>query len=591
MFLRATVRKKDGKEHTYYSVVENKRLADGRVVQRHVLYLGEINSSQQLAWRKSIEVFDEARPHAPRTIALFPEDRYEALIGEEDIVRLRLSHLRLERPRQWGGCWLSIELWRELGLDAFWAARLPPSRKGTCWDEVLLILVVYRLLSPGSEWRLHREWYGRSALADLLDSDEVIDSHALYACHALLLEHKAALFDHLVGRWRELFDVSFDVLLYDLTSTYFEIDPPLSQQDKRQHGYSRDHRPDCVQVVIALVVTPQGFPLAYEVLSGNTADNTTLKDFLAHIERQYGKARRIWLMDRGIPTEEVLEQMRQSDPPVQYLVGTPKGRLSTLERTLLEKPWKQARPDVRVKLLAQDAELYVFAESRDRIAKERSMRRRQLKWLWGRLRQLSGMKLTRDALLMKLGAAQNKAPAAWRLITIELAVGGTSFGFWLNRKRLREVRRREGRYLLRTNLTESDPAKLWEYYLQLVAVEEAFKTLKGDLSIRPIYHQHEDRIEAHIFIAFLAYCLHVTLGHRLKYLAPGLTTRSVLEKFSAVQMIDVRIPTSDGRELALTRYTQPEPDLKLLLDRLKLTLPPQPPPKITAAQAASALPV
>ena len=591
MFLRATIRKKDGKNHTYYSVVENKRLADGRVVQRHVLYLGEINSTQQLAWRKSIEVLDEERPHAPRTIALFPEDRYEAVVGDEDVVRLRLWQLRLERPRQWGGCWLATELWRELGLDAFWAARLPPSRKGTCWDEVLLILVVYRLLSPGSEWRLHREWYGRSALADLLDTDEVIDSHALYACHALLLEHKAALFDHLVCRWRELFDVSFDVLLYDLTSTYFEIDPPLSDEDKRQHGYSRDHRPDCVQVVIALVVTPQGFPLAYEVLAGNTADNTTLKDFLARIERQYVKARRIWLMDRGIPTEEVLEQMRKSDPPVQYLVGTPKGRLTALERPLLEKPWKQARPDVRVKLLPQDEELYVFAESQDRIAKERSMRRRQLKWLWARLKKLSTMKLTRDALLMKLGAAQNKAPAAWRLITTEIAIDGASFGFWLNRKRLREVRRREGRYLLRTNLTESDPAKLWEYYLQLVAVEEAFKTLKGDLAIRPIYHQREDRIEAHIFIAFLAYCLHVTLGHRLKHLAPGLTARSVLEKFSAVQMIDVRIPTSDGRELALTRYTQPEPDLKLLLDRLKLVLPAQPPPKITAAQAATATPV
>jgi transposase len=588
MFLRATVRKKDGKEHAYYSVVENRRLADGRVVQRHVLYLGEINSTQQLAWRKSIEVLDEARGDTPRTIALFPEDRYESMVGEEDVVRLRLSQLRLERPRQWGGCWLAIELWRELGLDAFWAARLPPSRKGTLWDEVLLILVVYRLLSPGSEWRLHREWYGRSALPDLLDSDEVIDSHALYKCHALLLEHKTALFDHLVSRWRDLFNVSFDVLLYDLTSTYFEIVPPLSEQDKRQHGYSRDHRPDCVQVVIALVVTPQGFPLAYEVMPGNTADNTTLKDFLAKIERQFGKARRVWLMDRGIPTEEVLEQMRQSDPPVQYLVGTPKGRLTALERALAEKPWKQARPEVRVKLLAQDAELYVFAESRDRIAKERSMRRRQLKWLWARLKQLSTMKLTRDALLMKLGAAQNKAPAAWRIVTVEIAVSGASFGFWLNRKRLREVRRREGRYLLRTNLTESDPAKLWEYYLRLVAVEEAFKTLKGDLSIRPIYHQLEDRIEAHIFIAFLAYCLHVTLGHRLKYLAPGLTTRSVLEKFCAVQMIDVRIPTSDGRELALTRYTQPEPDLKLLLERLQLTLPAQPPPKITAAQAATA---
>jgi transposase len=591
MFLRATTRKKDGKQHRYFSVVENKRVHGGHVVQRHVLYLGEINSSQELAWRKSIEVLEEG-DHSPRTLSLFPEDHCGGVLPDESVVRLRLAQLRLERPRQWGGCWLTLQLWRELELDEFWAERLLPSRKGTRWDEVLLILVVYRLLSPGSEWRLHREWYGRSALADLLGMDRVIDEHALYDCHDLLLKHKTALFDHLVGRWRDLFNVSFDVLLYDLTSTYFEIDPPLSDEDKRQFGYSRDHRPDCVQVVIALIVTPEGFPLAYEVLAGNTRDCTTLKDFLSRIERQYGKARRCWLMDRGIPTEEVLAQMRTSDPPVQYVVGTPKGRLTALERSLLEKPWVKAREDVRVKLLAQDQELYVFAESRDRIAKERGMRRRQLKWLWKRLKEIAAMKkLTREELLMKLGAAQSKAPAAWRLVTVEPAVQGASFGFWLNRKKLREARRREGRYLLRTNLTESDPAKLWEYYLQWVAVEEAFKTLKGDLAIRPIYHQREKRIEAHILIAFLAYCLHVTLGYRLKNLAPGLTPRSVLEKFSAVQMIDVHVPTTDGRELTLTRYTQPEPELKLLLGKLQIALPPQPPPKITAAQAASATPV
>jgi len=591
MFLRAKIRKKDGKEHRYFSVVENQRVRGGRIVQRHVLYLGEINSSQELAWRKSIEVLDEGGK-APRTLALFPEDHCEGVLADESVVRLRMSHMRLERPRQWGGCWLALQLWRELELDEFWAERLLPSRKGTRWSEVLLILVVYRLLSPGSEWRLHREWYGRSALADLLGMDRLIDEHALYDCHDLLLEHKAALFDHLVGRWRDLFNVSFDVLLYDLTSTYFEIDPPLDEQSKRQFGYSRDHRPDCVQVVIALVITPEGFPLAYEVLAGNTADNTTLREFLTRIEHQYGKARRIWLCDRGVPTEEVLQEMRASDPPVQYLVGTPKGRLTALERALLEKPWVKAREDVRVKLLAQDRELYVFAESRDRISKERGMRRRQMKWLWQRLKQLSTMqRLTRESLLMKLGAAQSKAPAAWRLATIELPVQGTAFGFWLNRRKLREVRRHEGRYLLRTNLTESDPAKLWEYYLRLVAVEEAFKTLKGDLAIRPIFHQREHRIEAHIFIAFLAYCLHVTLGHRLRNLAPGLTPRSVLEKFCAVQMIDVHVPTTDGRELTLTRYTQPERELQLLLDKLRLALPPQPPPKITAAQAASATPV
>ena len=593
MFLRATTRKKDGKEHRYYSVVENKRVSGGRVLQRHVLYLGEINSSQELAWRRSIEVLDEAT-HGARTLALFPEDRCEGVVPDESIVRLKLGQLRLERPRQWGACWLTLTLWQQLGLDEFWSERLPPSRKGTCFDQVLFVLVAYRLLSPGSEWRLHRHWYEHSALADLLGADaRLADIHTLYDCHDRLLEHKQAVFDHLVGRWRDLFNASFDVLLYDLTSTYFESDPPADDEDKRRHGYSRDHRPDCVQVVIALVVTPEGFPLAYEVLAGNTADSTTLKDFLARIERQYGKARRVWCMDRGVPTEEVLAQMRASDPPVHYLVGTPKGRLTRLEEALLEKPWHIVRPEVRVKLLAQDGELYVLAESRDRVAKERSMRRRLLKWLWQRLKKLSTMKLTRDALLMKLGAAQTKAPAAWRLIDIELTAHArsASFTYRLDRDKLRQVRRREGRYLLRTNLTESDPAKLWQFSLQLVQVEAAFRTLKGDLAIRPIFHQEQSRIEAHIFIAFLAYCVHVTLGRQLKALAPGLTPRAVLEKFAAVQMIDVYVPTTDGRELSLTRYTQPEPELKLLLDKLRLTLPAQAPPKITTAELARATPM
>jgi hypothetical protein len=588
MFLRATTRKKDGKEHRYFSIVENKRVAGARVVQRHVLYLGEINSSQEHAWRRSIEVLDETA-QAARSLALFPEDRCEGVIHDESVVRLRLAQLRLERPRQWGACWLALKLWEALELDRFWRARLPPTRKGTRFDQVLAVLVVYRLLSPGSEWRLHRHWFEHSALADLLGVDSAIaDIHTLYACHDRLLEHKTALFDHLVNRWRDLFNASFDVLLYDLTSTYFESDPPQNAEDKRRHGYSRDHRPDCVQVVIALVVTPQGFPLAYEVLAGNTADSSTLRDFLARIERQYGKARRVWCMDRGVPTEEVLREMRAADPPVQYLVGTPKGRLTRLEQALLEEPWHQARPEVKVKLLAHDDELYVFAESRDRVAKERAMRRQQMKWLWARLKKLGTMALTRDALLMKLGAAKAKTPTAWRLIDVDVAHTDATFTWRLNREKLRQARRREGRYLLRTNLTQADPAQLWQFYLQLVEVEAAFKTLKSDLAVRPVFHQTEPRIEAHIFIAFLAYCLHVTLGSQLKALAPGLTTRSVLEKFAAVQMIDVHVPTTDGRELSFTRYTQPEPEMRLLLEKLKLSLPAQSPPRISAAQAASA---
>ncbi|MCK6435148.1 MAG: IS1634 family transposase [Aquabacterium sp.] len=582
MFLRSKVRTKDGKQHRYWSVVENRRVAGGRVVQRHVLYLGEINSTQELAWRRSIEVLEDGAA-APRTLSLFPEDRCEGLLPDASIVGLKLSQVRMRRPRQWGACWLAQELWRELELDRFWAARLEPSRKGTRWDLVLFVLVAYRLIAPGSEWRLHREFFEHSALADLLGGDAgLAESHALYRCHDLLLEHKQAVFDHLVGRWRDLFNASFDVLLYDLTSTYFEADPPFPEGDKRKHGYSRDHRGDCVQVVIALVVTPEGLPLAYEVLAGNTSDSKTLKGFLARIEAQYGKARRIWLMDRGVPTEAVLAEMRQADPPVQYLVGTPKGRLTRLEKDLVAKPWTEARPGVQVKLLAEDGELYIFAQSADRVAKERAMRRRQMRWLWARLGQLAGMRLKREELLMRLGAARKQAPTAWRLMTVKVDATQAAFDFRLDRAKLRRTRRREGRYLLRTNLAGDDPAKLWQLYLQLVAVEEAFKNLKGDLAVRPIFHQIEARIEAHIFIAFLAYCLHVTLGRRLHALAPGLTARSALAKFAAVQMIDLHIPTTDDRELVLTRYTEPEPELRLLLDKLKLILPAQPPPKITA---------
>jgi transposase len=425
-------------------------------------------------------------------------------------------------------------------------------------------------------------------MADVLGADlGLAQAHKLYACHDRLLEHKEALFSHLVGRWRTLFSVDFDVLLYDLTSTYFEINAAdVPEGGKRRHGYSRDKRPDCPQVVIALVVTPEGLPLAYEVLPGNTADSKTLRTFLNRIEAQYGKARRVWVMDRGIPSEAVLAEMRGSDPPVQYLVGTPKGRLTRLEKHLADKPWQDARAGVRVKLLAQDNELYVFAQSADRVTKERAMRRRQLKWLWKRLGQLAAMEISREEMLMKLGAARAKAPTAWRLVEIEMDKDSSMFIFTLNRKTLRTVRRREGRYLLRTNLTGNDPAVLWQYYIQLVAVEEAFKNLKGDLAIRPIFHQDERRIEAPIFIAFLAYCLYITLHRRLHALAPGLTARSVLEKFAAVQMIDVHVPTTDGRELVLTRYTQPEPELQLLIQQLKLRLPPQPPPRIATTVVA-----
>jgi transposase len=581
MFLRFNRRFKDGKEHRYWNIVENKRCAGGKVVQRQVLYLGEINDGQFEAWYRLIEAFDEgSRRH--RQLALFPADREVPECADGYGVQVRLDAMELHRPRQWGACWLACWLYEQLELDRFWSMRLPDSRKGTQWRHILQTLVCYRLIDPGSEWRLHRLWFEQSAMADLLGGDyALVEKNGLYRCLDKLLEHKTALFDHLRQRWQDLFGASFEVLLYDLTSTYFESAPPDDEDDKRRYGYSRDKRSDCVQVVIALIVTPEGFPLAYEVLPGNTADCKTLRGALRKIEAQYGKAQRIWVMDRGIPTEEVLAEMRQADPPVSYLVGTPKGRLSKLEKALLGLPWQAVRQGVDVKLLPLEQELYVLAQSHARIHKERAMRRRKLKWLWARLKQIAAMELTREELLMKLGAARAKARAAWRLIDVEVAPDNATFSFALNRDKLRQTRRREGRYLLRTNLCAREPAHLWQFYIQLVEVEAAFKNLKDDLQLRPIYHQLEHRIEAHIFVAFLAYCLHVTLRAQLKPLAPGLTPRAVLDKLATIQMLDVHFPTTDGRTLILSRHTELNTEQKLLVKQLKLDLPSQPPPRIT----------
>ena len=594
MYLKCHPRRKDGKEHRYWSLMEKRRVADGRSLDRPLLYLGEINDAQQAAWTHPIAAFDPVT-QLPQTLALFPADRPLPAHAADFGVQVRLSEFRLHRPRQWGACWLALQLWDLLQLGDFWRSRLPPSREGTSWYHLLQVLTVYRLLDPGSEWRRHRDWFLGTALGDLLGEDfALVAKDNPYRCLDRLLAQQTELFTFLQARWKDLFGATFDVLLYDLTSTYFESSPPFADGDKRRHGYSRDHRPDCVQVVIALVVTPEGFPLAYEVMAGNTADSTTLRAFLAKIEKQYGQARRIWVMDRGIPTEEVLAEMRASDPPIQYVVGTPKARLSALEAKLIDCSWQQARPGVQVKLLPHQGELYVLVQSQDRIHKERAMRRRKLKTLWARLRELQTQRPSYEPLLLKLGAAKAEAGRVWSLVTVTLPeppatqkarTRRADFTCALNREALRAVLRREGRYLLRTNLTETNPAKVWEFYLQLVEVEAAFKNLKGDLAVRPLYPQREDRIEAHIFVAFLAYCLHVTLRAKLRGKAPGLTPRAALEKLARMQMLDVHFPTTDDRELIFTRYTQPEPDQQLLLAQLGWELPAQPPPQITAKRA------
>lgn len=588
IFLRGHKRCKDGKSNTYWSLVENRRCADGRVVQRHVLYLGKLTPAQELSWEKTAAQFDDQPPRGEALPGLATERDLQG--KEAAAVAVHLKHFRIERPRQWGACWVALRAWNLLKLSEFWGSRLPPSREGTRWLNVLLTLVIYRLIDPGSEWRLHRQWYEQSALGDLLGEDfGLAAKDNLYRCLDRLLAHREELFKSLRHRWQDEFGAQFDVLLYDLTSTYFESDPPFPEGDKRRFGYSRDKRPDCVQVVIALVVTPAGYPLAYEVLAGNTSDKTTLQQFLEKIENLYGKANRVWVMDRGIPTEEVIGQMQQADPQIRYLVGTPKGRLTRLEAELVPRPWQQARPSVRVKLLPKAKELYVFIESQDRLKKERAMRLRKLRALIKRLRELQHRKqpLTRDELLVAVGQAKGQAGRAFKLLEIQWPQAGqevnaTTFTFHLALDRYRLWYRREGRYLLRTNLTETDPKLLWEYYLQLVAVEAAFRNLKEDLQVRPIFHQKEERIEAHIFVAYLAYCLQVTLQAKLRQVAGGLTPRSLLEKFATMQMMDVYFPTEEpGKELLFRRYTQPERDHQMLLAQLGWQLPEQPPPRIS----------
>jgi len=588
MYLRVRKRKKNGKVHRYWSVVESRRVSGGHVLQKQLLYLGELNDVQHSGWVRAIEALEPATKESQQ-MALFPDDVCALPTLDCPIVQIRIDQIRICRPRQWGACWLACQLWDMLHLDGFWGQRVGVSRKGTDWLCVLKTLVAYRLIDPGSEFRLHRQWFDQSAMADLLNSSPTVaGKNTLYRCLDRLLTHREALFSHLTQQWRNLFNARYDVILYDLTSTYFECDPPETADSKKRFGYSRDRRPDCVQVVIALVVTPEGFPLGYEIFSGNTRDTATLRHFLDRIASQYGQLDRVWLMDRGIPTEETLEEMRTQG--TFYLVGTPKGRLNKLEKQLLELPWHQAREQVRVKLLETEGEFYLYVESDDRLNKERSMRRRRLKRLLKRLEEIKQIKKqTRDELLLRLGEARQLAGRTWFLVEKHLpepkeSVTSETFSFHLNRDKLRRCRRREGRYLLRSNLTGQAPSQVWEKYLLLTHIEQVFKELKGDLSVRPIYHQKESRIEAHIFVSFLSYCLFVTLRNKLRPSANGLTSRSVFETLGQMQMVDVHLPTTDGRTILLQRYTDPSPEVLLLLDRLGMRLPNQPPPRISGQE-------
>ena len=586
MFLRAKVRKKDGKQHRYFSVVENRRVGKNKTAQRTVLYLGEINDGQEASWRKTLQVFDESQQRH-MTLSLFPEDR-EIPAASSDSIQVKLSEMELRRARAFGNCWLGCELWRQLQLEEFWEEKLAErvKRETVGWAKVLQLLVVNRLIDPGSEFRVHRQWFDQSAMAELLETDfAVAEKDRLYRCLDRILEHKPALFQHLRERWQDLFQAQFEVLLYDLTSTYIEGEGEQIPQAK--YGYSRDQRFDCKQVVIALVITPEGLPLAYEVMDGNTSDRTTLRRFLDKIETLYGRARRVWVMDRGIPTEAVLEEMRSSEREIFYLVGTPRSKIRQYEKKWLDLPWQKVRESVEVKLFAEAGELYVLAKSEGRRLKENAMRRKKLARLLRKLRAMQRSGPRRDQLLLRIGAARKEAGSAFRFLQLQLpregeAVTRNSFQFRVDQPKLRAAELQDGHYLLRSNLVGEDPAVLWERYVQLSQIEAAFKAMKSELGIRPLYHQLGHRVEAHILVAFLAYCLLVTLKNRLQALAPGLTPRAVLEKLATIQMLEVWLPTTDGRWLVMPRFTQPEADQVILLHKLKLVLPQQPPPRIKA---------
>jgi hypothetical protein len=592
MFLRFNTRKKDGKTHRYWSVVENRRLHAGHTTQRTVLYLGEIHDAQQAAWRKSLDALNETT-RLTEQICLFPDDRPlppDQLHG----LQVKLSELTLQHPRAFGDCWLACRLWDELQLDVFWRERLPDGKAAVPWYKVLELLAVRQLIAPGSKWHLHRHWFLTSAMDQLLDEDfAVAAKNRLYECLDRLDAHRAALFTHLQARWKDLFGATYDLLLYDLTSTYFEGE--MADAPKAVHGYSRDRRPDCRQVILAVVLSAEGFPLAYEVMPGNTSDKTTLQPFLEKIQAQYGKAQRLWIMDRGIPTEAVLQAMRTSDPPVAYLVGAPRAHWEQFKDEWEKIPWQKLRETVEVKLLAHGDEVYVLVQSQDRRAQEVAIRRRKLARLLRTLRTLRRTRQRpwrRDTLLHKLGAAHKAAGGAWRFVKITLPAAGQpvnrdTFRFALLKPKLTEAEARDGYTLLRAFRAGDQAASLWERYLQLGEIEGVFKTLKSDLRLRPIRHHLGPRIEAHILVCFLAYCLQVTLRKRLAAHAPGLTPRAALETLSGILMLDVHLPLTDGRELVLPRYTQPEPEQRLVLEKVGWDLPPQPPTRIRAAQVSS----
>lgn len=596
VFLKRHRLHKDGKEHIYYSVCESVRVSRRRITQRKVLHLGELNTTQLDRWQRAIDVVCESGQRRQMRL-LSDRENKQVAVDDADVALVKLSSLQIRRPRQFGACWVGCRLFEELGLDQFWSEMLAEDRGEVPWAKVVELLAVNRLIAPRSELFIHEKWYPQTAMGLLLDtSDAVAEKDRLYRALDRMIEHKEALEKHLAQRWKDLFGASFDLLLYDLTSTYFEGDAEEVSQARR--GYSRDHRSDCKQVLLALIVTPEGFPLSYEVLDGNRRDVTTLEEMLDAVERKHGKARRIWVFDRGIVSEANLESLRRRG--AAYLVGTLRSQLTQHEQRLAQtEDWQKVNDEVEVQIIRQESdsaaaanaaeaagetERYVLARSSARAQKERAMRLRVVRGLMRQLirlrRSLRNERLKdRDKLLVRVGQLKARYAKAWKYVRVRVEEGlGVSWNW--DKTALREAAYRDGAYLLRTNLESTDPQTLWRYYMQLSEVEAAFRALKSDLAIRPIWHFTQKRVEAHIMVAFLGYCLWVCLRQKLKAFAPSLTPWQLLDQLGRIQLVEVWFQLEQGGCICLERITQPEAAQRVLIHHLGWSLPEQPPPKI-----------
>jgi len=589
MFLRPNRRSKDGKDHTYWSLVETVRTPDGPR-QKTLCYLGELNSSAQAWWLKTVEVFNEQGQ--TQQLKLFPS-HVEPPADDPAVARVLLNKVRLERTRQFGSCWLGLELWKRLALDRFFEEAMDEYKADVPWSRVAAVLAINRLCAPGSELAVEERWYPSTALDDLVGIEEgKINDTRLYRCLDRMLPHKTKLERHLKQRYGELFGAEFDVLLYDLTSTY--VEGAAEKNPMMRRGYSRDHRPDCEQMVIALIVNSEGFPFSYETFDGNRADVSTRETILRMVERKYGKARRIWVFDRGIVGEENLQAIRRRGG--QYLVGTPRNQMKQFEEELLKDNWTQVRPEVEVKkvAIAQGEETYILCRTAGRKEKEKAIRQRFSTRMEDALRRLArsiatGRLKDRNKMERRLGGIQARHPQVNDLYGVALRETPQGIRLQWEMKEERRLWRglREGAYMLRTNIETGTAEELWSRYMQLTEAEASFRALKSELSVRPLFHQKEPRVKAHVMLAFLGYALWVTLKHLLKRGAPivsqpsasgvdnvqPLSAMKALALLSTLQSADIVLPTTDGREIRLRRITELTAEQKSLVQQLGFTLP------------------